>query len=350
MSVKIAINGFGRIGRMTFRAIYEEFRDDIDVVAINDLVPIDANAHLLKYDTNYGTFAAEVSVDGDSLVVGGKKIQCLQEKELANLPWGELGVEIVLECTGVFRDGAVARTHIDKAKAKKVIISAPASPSKSVDATIVLGVNEDVYDPANHSVLSNASCTTNCLAPLVKALHHIFRIQEGFMTTVHAYTNDQRVIDLAHKDMRRARAAAQNIIPTSTGAARAIGLVIPELEGKLDGIALRVPVSTVSVVDLVCTVGTQLVEDPASKEEREKAIDRVNNALKEKADGKYLSVCEEELVSSDFKGCSISSVVDARSTNVIGRNVVKVLSWYDNEWAYSCRLAELAKFIADKGL
>jgi len=349
MAAKVAINGFGRIGRITLRTILEYHRSELQVVAVNDLVPINANAHLFKYDTNYGPYKGAVSVEGNSLIVDGLKIACLQEKELAKLPWRALGVDVVLECTGRYTDGTKAKGHID-AGCKKVIISAPAKPDTSVDATIVLGVNEATYDPKKHHVISNASCTTNCLAPLAKALHSEFKIIEGFMTTCHAYTNDQRVLDLAHDDMRRARAAAQNIIPSSTGAAKAIGLVIPELKGRLDGIALRVPVPTVSIVDLVCTVETKLVADPKDKEARKAAAKRVNEALKKHADGKYLAVCEEELVSSDLRGSSISSIVDASQTNVIGTNMVKVLSWYDNEWGYSCRLADLAAFLVGKGL
>ncbi|HIE50871.1 MAG TPA: type I glyceraldehyde-3-phosphate dehydrogenase [Armatimonadetes bacterium] len=344
--VRIGINGFGRIGRVTCRAILEEYSEQLEVVAVNDLFPVATNAHLFKYDTNYGTFPGEVECDEHNLIVNGCKIRVYEEKDPANIPWGDHGVDIVLECTGVFRDGAQAAAHL-KGGVKKVIISAPPRPSGSAK-TLVLGVNEDTYDPAEHHVLSNASCTTNCLAPLAKALHEEFCIVQGFMTTIHAYTNDQRVMDQAHKDLRRARAAAANIIPTSTGAAAAIGLVIPDLEGKLDGIALRVPTTTVSVVDLVCTVETELVSDPKDKEQRQKAIEQVNEALQRRADGTYLAVCAEELVSGDFKGDPRSSIVDLPSTNVIGPNMVKVLAWYDNEWAYSCRLAELAQYAVDR--
>jgi glyceraldehyde 3-phosphate dehydrogenase len=341
--VQVGINGFGRIGRVTFRVICEEYSDILEVVAINDLVPVETNAHLLRHDTNYRAFPHKVEYN---LYVDGRPIRVFVEKDPAKIPWGDLGVDIVLECTGVFRDGRKAAAHLEGG-AKKVIISAPPSPTDSAK-TFVLGVNEETYDPEKDHVISNASCTTNCLAPLAKAIHEEFGIVSGFMTTIHAYTNDQRVADQAHKDLRRARAAAMNIIPTSTGAARAIGLVIPELDGKLDGIAMRVPVATGSVVDLVCTVETTLCEDPTDKAQRQAAIERVNEAIKRRADGRYLAYTEEELVSSDFIGNSASSIVDLPSTNVIGTNMLKVVSWYDNEWGYSCRLAELAKYVADR--
>lgn len=336
MAVRVGINGFGRIGRITFRVITERYSDDIDVVAINDLVDAKTNAHLFKYDTCYGIFDGSVEAKDNAIVVNGKEIKVFAEKDPANIPWKDLGVDIVLESTGAFTDATKAKAHIDGG-AKKVIISAPA---KNEDITIVLGVNEDKYDPKAHNIVSNASCTTNCLAPMAKVLQDNFGIVNGFMTTVHSYTNDQRVADQAHKDLRRARAAAMNIIPTTTGAAKAIHLVIPELEGKMHGIALRVPTATVSIVDLVVNL-----EKPADK-------NAINEAFKEAANGKLkgiLQFCEEELVSSDFKGNPHSSIIDGPSTMTLGSNFAKVMSWYDNEWGYSCRTAELIRFMAEKG-
>jgi glyceraldehyde 3-phosphate dehydrogenase len=336
MAVKVGINGFGRIGRQVLKAMLERYPDELEVVAVNDLFDAHTNAHLFKYDSNFGRFEGTVEVVDDKLVVNGHPIQVLAERNPANLPWRDLGVEIVIESTGVFRDGTQAAAHIS-AGARKVIISAPA---KNEDLTVVLGVNEDWYDPAKHHILSNASCTTNCLAPAAKVLNDNFGIVRGLMTTVHAYTNDQRILDLAHKDLRRARAAALNIIPTTTGAARALALVIPELKGKFDGISLRVPTSTVSIVDFVAEVS------------RPTTVEEVNAAFKEAADGRLqgiLGYSTEPLVSIDFKGDPRSSIIDALSTMVMRETMVKVLAWYDNEWGYSCRTADLAHYLAEKG-
>lgn len=333
--VKIGINGFGRIGRSVFRAALNN--PEIEVVAINDLTDVNMLAHLLKYDTTHGTLDATVEATEGALIVNGKTIKVHAERDPNNLPWGEHGVEIVVESTGIFTDKAKAEAHI-KGGAKKVVISAPAS---NEDITIVMGVNEDKYDPANHHVISNASCTTNCLAPFAKVLNDEFGIVKGMMTTVHAYTNDQNTLDLAHKDARRARAAAANIIPTTTGAAKAVSLVLPELEGKLNGMALRVPVPNVSVTDLVVEL------------ERNVTVDEVNEALKKAADGPLkgiLAYNELPLVSSDYNGDPASSTIDALSTMVVGDNLVKVVSWYDNEWGYSNRVVDLCQYIAEKGL
>ena len=337
MTTRVAINGFGRIGRQVFKALQERYKDDIQVVAINDLVDVETNAHLLKYDTNYGKYPGTVETKDGNLVVDGQTIQVFAQRDPAQLPWGDLGIDIVIESTGVFREREKAAKHLE-AGAKKVIITAPA---KGPDITIVLGVNQDMYDPANHHIVSNASCTTNCLAPAAKVVNDNFGIVRGVMTTVHAYTNDQRILDLVHKDLRRARAAAMNIIPTTTGAAKAVALVIPELEGKFDGMAMRVPVSTVSVVDFVALV------------EKETTTEELLDAFRAAANGPMkgiLGVCEEPLVSSDFKGDDRSSIIDALSTKVYGGNMVKVVSWYDNEWGYSVRVADLTKFMADKGI
>jgi glyceraldehyde 3-phosphate dehydrogenase len=337
MAVKVAINGFGRIGRLTVRAMMERKAAGVDIVAINDLAPLDINAHLLKYDSNYGRFPGTVQVKDGNLVVNGDEFVVKAERDPAALPWKELGVDVVIESTGVFTDVEKAALHL-KAGAKNVIVSAPLKGEGGPDnPTIVLGVNDEIFDPARHKVISNASCTTNCLAPVAKVLQDTFGIEKGFMTTCHAYTNDQQVLDLVHRDPRRARAAALNIIPTSTGAAKAIGLVIPELKGKLDGISLRVPTSTGSIVDLVC-----VLKKKATAEE-------VNKAFEAAASGRmkgYLEITGDPIVSMDIKGYPVSSVVDARETKVIGDNLVKVLSWYDNEWAYSCRLGDLVGIIA----
>jgi glyceraldehyde 3-phosphate dehydrogenase len=339
MALKVAINGFGRIGRLTLRAMMERKVAGVDVVAINDLAPLDINAHLLKYDSNYGRFSGTVQVKDGNLVVNGDEFVVKAERDPSALPWKDLGVDVVIESTGVFADVEKAALHL-KAGAKNVIVSAPFKGEAGPDnPTIVLGVNDQLFDPAKHKVISNASCTTNCLAPVAKVLQDSFGIEKGFMTTCHAYTNDQQVLDLVHKDPRRARAAALNIIPTSTGAAKAIGLVIPELKGKLDGISLRVPTSTGSVVDLVC-----ILQKKASAEE-------VNKAFEAAAAGRmkgYLEITNDPIVSMDIKGYPASSVVDARETKVIGDNFVKVLAWYDNEWAYSCRLSDLVGIIAKK--
>ena len=339
MAVKVAINGFGRIGRLTLRAMMERKVEGVDMVAINDLAPLDINAHLLKYDTNYGRFAGTVEVKAGKLVVNGDKFEVLAERDPAALPWKDLGVDIVIESTGVFRSVDKASAHLT-AGAKNVIVSAPFTGEAGPDnPTIVLGVNDEVFDPTKHRVISNASCTTNCLAPVAKVLQDSFGIENGLMTTVHAYTNDQQVLDLVHKDPRRARAAALNIIPTSTGAAKAIGLVIPELKGKMDGLALRVPVGTGSIVDLTCVL------------QKKATAEQVNQAFGAAANGRMkgvLEVTDDPIVSSDIRGYPVSSVVDGRETKVLADSLVKVLAWYDNEWAYSCRLGDLVAIIAQK--
>ncbi len=332
MSIKVGINGFGRIGRNVLRAAFQN--EQLEIVAVNDLADAKTLAHLLKYDSVHGIFKARVEAGEKSFKVNGKEVAVFAERDPANLPWKDLGVEVVIECTGLFRTREEASKHLE-AGAGKVVISAP---GKDVDATIVMGVNEGVYDSEKHHIVSNASCTTNCLAPVAKVLNDSFGIVKGLMTTIHAYTGDQRLLDAPHKDLRRARAAAESIIPTSTGAARAVALVLPDLEGKLNGMAMRVPTANVSVVDLVVEVAK-----PA-------ALEEVNGALKSAAEGELkdvLAYTEEPLVSSDFNGNSFSSIVDGLSTMVIG-NMVKVLSWYDNEWGYSCRLVDLVKYMADK--
>jgi glyceraldehyde 3-phosphate dehydrogenase len=340
MTAKIGINGFGRIGRQVLKAMREKYPDEFDVVAVNDLFPPETNAHLFKYDSNFGTYPGTVEVVEGDIVVDGDRIKVFAERDPAKLPWGDLGADIVVESTGVFRDGNKAAAHI-KAGARKVIISAPAKPADSVDLTVVLGVNDDQYDPANHNIISNASCTTNCLAPPAKVVFENFGIVKGLMTTIHAYTSDQRVLDLGHSDLRRARAAALNIIPTTTGAAKALALVIPQLKGKFDGFALRVPTPTVSIVDFVAEV------------EKETSTAEVNAALKAAAEGPMkgiLGYSEEPLVSMDYKADPRSSIVDGLSTMVMGGNMVKVVAWYDNEWSYSVRVCDLAKLMADKGI
>jgi glyceraldehyde 3-phosphate dehydrogenase len=335
MAIRVAINGFGRIGRPVFKRIIENHKD-LEVVAINDLTDAKTLAHLLKYDSIYGIYQKAVKAEGDYLLVNGQKFRVFAEKDPANLPWKELKVDIVLECSGVFTDYEGARKHIE-AGAKKVIISAPSKNPEKIPE-FVLGVNEDKYD-SRYEIVDMGSCTTNCLAPIAKVLHENFKIVKGFMSTVHAYTNDQRVLDLAHKDLRRARAAALNIIPTTTGAARAIGNVIPELKGKLDGIAFRVPVPTVSVLDLICEV-----EKKTTKEEVNYVLKKASQSERLKG---ILGVEDAPLVSSDYIGNSYSAVVDALSTMVID-NLVKVVAWYDNEWAYACRLAEFAEFVGKR--
>lgn len=327
--MKIAINGFGRIGRLAFRRILEV--GGVDVVAVNDLTDANTLAHLLKYDSVHGILPNEVKADEDNLIVDGKKIKVLAQKDPAQLPWKDLGVDLVIESTGRFRDRKGASLHL-QAGAKKVIITAPA---KQPDITIVMGVNHSAYRKEEHHIISNASCTTNCLAPVAKVLHDNFTIQQGFMTTIHSYTNDQVILDFPHKDLRRARAAAMSMIPTTTGAAAAIGEVIPELKGKLDGMAIRVPTPDVSVVDLVATL------------EEETTVEEVNQALREAAEGELkgiLAYCDLPLVSADFLHDQRSSILDALSTKVIG-NLVKVIAWYDNEWGYSCRVVDLAKYV-----
>ncbi len=340
MALKVAINGFGRIGRLTMRAMLERKSKAFEVVAINDIAPLETNAHLLKYDTNFGRYSGTVEIKDGKLVVDGRVIQDSAERDPAALPWKALGVDVVIESTGVFTDPAKAAAHLT-AGAKNVIVSAPFRGEPGPEnPTIVLGVNDQIFDPAKHKVISNASCTTNCLAPVAKVLNDSFGIIKGLMTTVHAYTNDQMVLDIVHKsDLRRARAAALNIIPTSTGAARALHLVVPPLKGKMNGLSLRVPVGTGSLVDLVC-----LLEKSASAE-------AVNGAFTAAANGPMkgiLEVTSDPIVSSDVKGSTSSAIVDARETTVIGDNLVKVLSWYDNEWAYSCRLVDLVELIAKK--
>ena len=328
MAIKVGINGFGRIGRNLFRAAMGD--PDIEFVAVNDLTDPKTLAHLLKYDSIHGRFDGTVEAGEGEIIVNGKSVKVLSERDPANLPWGELGVEVAVESTGIFTKRPDAEKHL-KAGAKKVIISAPATDE---DITIVLGVNDDKYDPATHHIISNASCTTNCLAPMAKVLHEKFTIKRGFMTTTHAYTNDQKILDLPHSDLRRARAAAVSMIPTSTGAARAVSLVLPELKGRLDGMAIRVPTQDVSVVDLVAEVDAEVT------------VEEVNAAFKEAAEGPLkgiLEFCEEPLVSVDFLGSPASSTIDALSTKVIESKMVKVLSWYDNEWGFSCRMVDLIK-------
>ena len=332
---KVGINGFGRIGRNVFRAALNN--PEIEIIAVNDLTDAATLAHLLKYDSIHGTFDADVTVDGDSLLVNGKKVKVLAQTDPAKLPWGELGVDIVVESTGRFTAGEKAKAHIDGG-AKKVIISAPA---KGEDITIVMGVNEAKYDTAKHNIVSNASCTTNCLAPFTKVLLENFGIESGLMTTVHSYTNDQRILDLPHSDLRRARAAAMSIIPTTTGAAKAVALVLPELKGKMNGFAMRVPTPNVSITDLTVVL---------SKDTTEKEI---NEALKKAAEGELKGIMgynELPLVSKDYNGCPLSSIVDGLSTMMVGPRMAKVVAWYDNEWGYSNRVVDLAIYMAKKGL
>jgi glyceraldehyde 3-phosphate dehydrogenase (phosphorylating) len=330
---RIGINGFGRIGRQSLKAMMERHPDELEVVAINDLAPTATNAHLFKYDSTYGRFDGEVTAGEGEITINGHVVKAFSERDPAALPWKELGVEIVIESTGIFTDATKAAAHRE-AGARKVIISAPA---KNEDVTIVLGVNEGVYDPERHHIVSNASCTTNGLALPAKVIWDAFGIEHGLMTTVHSYTNDQNVLDVVHKDMRRARSAGQNIIPTTTGAARALALVIPELKGRFDGFSLRVPTPTVSVIDFVAVTSRPVSAESA------------NAALRAAAEGPMeglLGYTEEPLVSMDFKGDPHSSIVDAASTMVAGENLLKVISWYDNEWGYSCRVADLASFMA----
>jgi len=337
MATKIGINGFGRIGRLTLRTINQYHSGKLEVVAINDLTDTKTNAHLLKWDSTYGRYPGTVEATEDSIIVDSKEIRVLSERNPGNIPWQDYGVDIVIESTGLFTDGSKAVAH-RRGSVKKVIISAPA---KNEDITVVLGVNEDQYVPTQHNIISNASCTTNCIAPVVKVLHQSFGISKGLMTTIHAYTNEQRLQDMFHRDLHRARAAAQNIIPTTTGAARAVTQVIPELKGRLHGLAFRVPVATVSIVDFVADL------------DQEVTVEQVNQAFQVAAEGPLtgiLECCQEPLVSIDFKGNPASSIVDTPGTMVIGDNMVKVLAWYDNEWGYSCRLADLAAYVADKGL
>ena len=335
MAIRVGINGFGRIGRQVLKALKENYRVDIDIVAFNDLGDLHTMAHLFRYDSTYGRYAGTVEESNGSLIVDGDELKALAEADPAKLPWGDLGIDIVIESTGRFtsRDGAAK--HLEGG-AKKVIISAPA---KGEDITICLGVNEEKYEPANHHIISNASCTTNCLAPAAKVVNDHFTIQRGLMTTIHSYTADQRILDLPHKDLRRARAAALNMLPTTTGAAKAVALVIPELEGKFDGMAVRVPTPTVSLVDFVADI------------EKGTTKDELISAFEEAASGRMkgvLGVEHEPLVSSDYKGDSRSSIIDVDSCQVIGGTMVKVVTWYDNEWGYSNRVADLTKLVGDK--
>jgi glyceraldehyde 3-phosphate dehydrogenase len=336
MTIKVAINGYGRIGRNVLRAHYEDGKKhDLEIVAINDLGSPETNAHLTRYDTAHGKFPGHVAVEGDAMVVNGDRIRVFAQRDPAQLPWGSLGVDVVLECTGLFTTKEKASAHL-KAGARKVIISAPGG--KDVDATIVYGVNDRKLK-ASDTVISNASCTTNCLAPTVKIVHDAFGVEQGLMTTVHSYTNDQRLLDAVHKDLRRVRAAAINIIPTTTGAARALALVIPDLAGKFDGLALRVPTATVSVVDFVATL-----KERTSRE-------AVNTAFKEAAADKLkglLEYTEEPLVSTDFRGDPHSAIVDGLSTMMLGDHFVKVVAWYDNEWGYACRMADITHFVSER--
>jgi glyceraldehyde 3-phosphate dehydrogenase (phosphorylating) len=332
MTVRVGINGFGRIGRQSLKALMER-TPDVEVVAVNDLVDTSLNALLFKHDSTYGAFPGTVDHTDDALIINGHEVKVLKEKDPAALPWGDLGVDIVLESTGLFTNADKASAHI-AAGAKKVIISAPATGE---DITIVLGVNEATYDPAAHHIISNASCTTNCLAPAAKVVHDLVGIERGLMNTIHSYTNDQKILDVAHKDPRRARAAGLNIIPTTTGAAKALALVIPDLKGKFDGFSLRVPTPTVSIVDFTADVG------------RQTSVDELNNAFRSAAEGPMkgiLGVSDEPLVSTDFRGDSRSSIIDSASTMVLGGTMVKVISWYDNEWGYSCRVADLIGYVA----
>ncbi|RUM90770.1 MAG: type I glyceraldehyde-3-phosphate dehydrogenase [Thermovibrio sp.] len=335
MTVKVAINGFGRIGRSFYRIVHND--PEIEVVAINDLTDAPTLAHLLKYDSVHGKFKADITCDGDELVIDGRRIKVYADPNPEELPWGDLGVDVVLESTGRFRDREGAGKHL-KAGAKRVVISAP---GKNPDATFVMGVNHREYNPEKHRIVSNASCTTNCLAPIAKVLLENFGIVSGFLTTVHAYTMDQRLLDAPHRDLRRARAAAVSMVPTTTGAAKAVGLVIPELKGKFNGISIRVPTPDVSLVDFVCVL------------ERETTIEEVNGALKAASENELkgiLAYSEEPLVSIDYLGNPHSSIVDGLSTDVINGNLVKVIAWYDNEWGYSNRLADLIKYMANVGV
>lgn len=330
MPLRVAINGFGRIGRLVFRRMMQE--SDVQVIAVNASYPPETLAHLIKYDTIHGMFAGDVKAEADGFIVNGQKVKLLSDRDPSRLPWGDLDIDVVVEATGKFKDREGAGKHLE-AGAKKVVITAP---GKNEDVTIVMGVNESAYDPEKHRIISNASCTTNCLAPVVKVLHDAFGIEHGLMTTVHAYTNDQKNLDNPHKDLRRARACAQSIIPTKTGAAKSIGKVLPELEGRLNGLALRVPTPNVSVVDLVADLAV-----PITAEE-------VNQAFKQASETHMkgiLQYCEDPLVSSDFNGNDHSAIVDALSTMVIGERQIKVLAWYDNEWGYSCRVVDMLKMI-----
>jgi len=337
MAARVGINGFGRIGRLTLRAINQYHKDRLTVVAVNDLTDTATNAHLLRRDSTYGKYPGRVEAKETAIVVDGEEVRVFSERDPKAIPWRDHGVDIVIESTGVFRDATEAAAHREGG-ARKVLISAPA---RNEDITVVLGVNEEEYDGEKHHIISNASCTTNCIAPVVNVLHQSFTVMHGLMTTVHAYTSDQRLLDTYHRDLRRARSAAANIVPTTTGAARLVGRLVPGLEGRIDGMAIRVPVPVGSVVDFVATL------------EQKTSVERVNQAFREAAEGSLkgiLEYTEEELVSSDCIGSSASAIFDSPSTMMVGENMVKVLAWYDNEWGYSCRLADLATYIADRGL
>jgi glyceraldehyde 3-phosphate dehydrogenase len=337
MTVRIGINGFGRIGRLTFKTINQYHKEQLEVVAINDLTDTGTNAHLLKWDSTFGKYPEEIEASENSFRVGNREVKVFAERDPGNIPWKSVGVDIVIESTGLFTDGPKAAAHL-KGGARKVLISAPA---RNEDVTVVLGVNEEKYDPSRHNIISNASCTTNAIAPIVKVLHQNFGVVKGLMTTVHAYTNDQRILDTVHRDLRRARSAAMNIIPTTTGAASLVGQLIPDLKGKIHGLSLRVPVPTVSIIDFVADM------------KQDVTLEKVSGALQTASQGPLKGImeyCQEQLVSMDFKGNTASSIIDAPSTMVIGGNMVKVIAWYDNEWGYSCRLADLAAFVANKGV
>jgi glyceraldehyde 3-phosphate dehydrogenase len=337
MATRIGINGFGRIGRLVLRAVNALHPDTLEVAAVNDLTDAKTNAHLFKYDTNYGTYAGQVEARNGDLVVDGKNIRVFSERDPSQIPWSEMGVELVVESTGIFTDASKAAGHL-KGGAKKVVISAPA---RGEDLTVVLGVNGHLYDPSKHTIVSNASCTTNCFATMVKVLHDAFGIEHGLMSTIHSYTNDQSILDQRHSDLRRARAAAMNIIPTSTGAARAVGVVLPELNGKLHGMAFRVPTATGSITDFVANLSKDV------------SVEEVNQAFREAAEGQLKGILEyidEPLVSSDFRGNPHSCIFDALSTIVMQKRMVKVMGWYDNEWGYSCRTADLCALMSEKGI
>ncbi|MYD35801.1 MAG: type I glyceraldehyde-3-phosphate dehydrogenase [Dehalococcoidia bacterium] len=337
MTTRIGINGFGRIGRQVLKATLERHPDDLEVVAVNDLTDPETNAHLLKYDSTYGRFPGKVEALESGLAIDGKEVKVVAERDPARIPWGDHGVDIVVESTGIFTDATKAAGHLEGG-AKKVIISAPA---KSEDLTVVLGVNDDTYDPGTHRIVSNASCTTNCIAPVAKVLHDRFTVVKGLMSTIHSYTNDQKILDQVHDDLRRSRAAAANIVPTSTGAARAVGLALPELNGRIHGLAYRVPTTTVSIVDFTAEIDGEVTAEEVNDAFREAAATSMQGIL---------DVSDEPLVSSDFRGDPHSAILDSLSTIVIGGNMVKVLAWYDNEWGYSCRVSDLAQFMASKGL
>jgi len=337
MTVKVGINGFGRIGRQVLKAIGDYHPEELEVVAFNDIGDLKTMAHLLKYDSNYGRFDGTVEVGEGEIIIDGKSVKAFSEREPANIPWSEVGAEIVIESTGFFKTKDTAEKHITGGGAKKVIITAP---SKGEDLTVVLGVNDNLYDPVNHNVISNASCTTNGLAPAVKVVHDNYKIVRGFMTTIHAYTNGQRILDMPHKDLRRARAAALSIIPTTTGAARALKLVIPDLDGKIDGYALRVPTPTVSIIDLTCDIETPTTTEALRQAFRDAAAGELKGILE---------AADEPLVSVDYKGSSFSSSVDLQFTQVLGQKagtMIKLVAWYDNEWGYSARTADLAAMMA----